>query len=73
VEITFDQKKRDETLEQRGLDFADAAIVFEGNTLEIEDTRKEYGEKGSSAAEPFQDAWSSLDTHRVARHATFSA
>ena len=30
---------------ERGLDFADAARVFEGVTVEIEDTRKDYGEK----------------------------
>ncbi len=29
---------------ERGLDFADAALVFEGVTLEVEDIRKEYGE-----------------------------
>ena len=45
MEITFDPAKRDATLAERGLDFADAAIVFEGVTLEVEDTRKDYGEK----------------------------
>jgi uncharacterized DUF497 family protein len=44
VRITFDLVKRDKTLAERGLDFADAAIVFAGVTLEIEDTRQEYGE-----------------------------
>jgi hypothetical protein len=29
---------------ERGLDFADAARVFEGVTVETEDTRKDYGE-----------------------------
>ena len=29
---------------ERGLDFADAAFVFAGVTVEIEDTRKQYGE-----------------------------
>lgn len=29
---------------ERGLDFVDAALVFEGVTLEIEDTRRDYGE-----------------------------
>ncbi len=33
------------TLADRGLDFDDAAIVFEGTTVEIEDTRKDYGER----------------------------
>ncbi len=44
IRITFDQAKREKTLAERGLDFADAALVFAGVTLEIEDTRKDYGE-----------------------------
>lgn len=32
------------TLAERGLDFADAKIVFAGVTVEVEDTRKDYGE-----------------------------
>ena len=43
--LTFDPVKREKTLAKRGLDFADAAEVFAGVTLEIEDTRKDYGEK----------------------------
>ena len=43
--ITFDPLKRERALAERGLDFADAEIVFEGVTLEIEDTRKDYGEQ----------------------------
>ena len=45
MKITFDPAKRGSTLTQRGLDFADAALVFEGITLEVEDTRKDYGER----------------------------
>jgi uncharacterized DUF497 family protein len=44
MRITFDPAKREKTLADRGLDFADAALVFAGVTLEIEDTRKDYGE-----------------------------
>ncbi|MGH8750791.1 MAG: BrnT family toxin [Burkholderiales bacterium] len=44
MRITFDPAKRDRTLAERGLDFADAALVFAGVTLEMEDTRKNYGE-----------------------------
>ena len=43
--IIFDPPKRDKALVERGLDFADAKIVFEGITFEIEDTRKEYGQQ----------------------------
>jgi len=44
MRITFDPAKRDKALAERGLDFADAALVFAGATLEVEDTRKKYGE-----------------------------
>jgi hypothetical protein len=44
MRITFDPAKRRITLAERGLDFADAALVFAGVTVEIEDTRKHYGE-----------------------------
>lgn len=44
MRITFDPAKRERTLAERGLDFEDAALVFEGVTLEFEDTRKHYGE-----------------------------
>lgn len=44
MQITFDPAKRAKTLADRGLDFADAAKVFAGITLELEDTRKDYGE-----------------------------
>jgi uncharacterized DUF497 family protein len=45
VRITFDPVKRAKTLTERGLDFADAALIFTGVTMEIEDTRRNYGEK----------------------------
>ena len=41
---TFDQAKRDRTIRDKGLDFADADIVFAGDTLEIEDDRRVYVE-----------------------------
>ena len=44
MRITFDPTKRDKALSERGLDFDDAALIFAGVTLEIEDTRKDYGE-----------------------------
>jgi uncharacterized DUF497 family protein len=44
MRITFDPAKREKTRAERGLDFDDAAVVFAGATLEIEDTRKDYGE-----------------------------
>jgi len=44
MRVTYDPGKRDRTLEERGLDFEDAAVVFPGATVEVEDTRKDYGE-----------------------------
>ena len=45
MRISFDPVKRTKTLAERGLDFADAALIFAGVTLEIEDTRRNYGER----------------------------
>ena len=44
MRITFDAAKREKTLAERGLDFADAAFVFAGVTLEVEGTRKSFGD-----------------------------
>lgn len=45
MRIEFDQSKRERTLIERGLDFADAPTVFAGEHKTVEDDRKEYGEK----------------------------
>ena len=45
MRLTFDRAKREKTLAERGLDFEDALMVFEGTTVEIEDKRKNYGER----------------------------
>ena len=45
MRLTYDPAKREKGLIERGLDFEDALIVFEGPTVEIEDTRKDYGER----------------------------
>lgn len=45
MRITFDPAKRLKTLTERGLDLKDAAAVFKGVTVEIEDIRKDYGEQ----------------------------
>ena len=44
MRVTYDPEKRERTLRERGLDFEDAAMVFAGVTLEVKDTRKDYGE-----------------------------
>ncbi|MGK2914012.1 MAG: BrnT family toxin [Porticoccaceae bacterium] len=43
--ITFDPNKRELMLTNRGLDFEDAEYVFDGPSFEIEDLRKDYGER----------------------------
>jgi uncharacterized DUF497 family protein len=45
MRITFDPTKRLRTLAGRGLDFKDAHLVFAGITVEVEDLRKDYGER----------------------------
>lgn len=44
MRITYDSKKREETLANRGLDFEDALQVFAGPNFETQDRRKDYGE-----------------------------
>lgn len=44
MKIAFDASKRLTTLEERGLDMADAAEVFEGDHLTVENDRFAYGE-----------------------------
>jgi uncharacterized DUF497 family protein len=44
MRISYDPAKREKTLDERGLDFEDAPIVFNGLTFEVEDTRQDYGE-----------------------------
>jgi uncharacterized DUF497 family protein len=45
MRISYDPAKRDKALADRGLDFEDALVVFEGLTVEVDDTRKDYGEQ----------------------------
>ena len=45
MRVTFDPAKRVRTLDERGLDFEDAELVFAGMTIEIDDTRRNYGER----------------------------
>jgi uncharacterized DUF497 family protein len=42
--ITYDPAKRAWTMQERGLDFEDAAAVFAGWTIDIPDLRRDYGE-----------------------------
>jgi uncharacterized protein len=44
IPISYDPSKKEATRVERGLDFDDAQLVFEGRTFEIEDLRHDYGE-----------------------------
>ena len=44
MKITFEPAKRQAALNERGLNFADASIVFAGPTITVQDTRRDYGE-----------------------------
>lgn len=46
IRITWHEDKRQITLARRGLDFADAAGIFDGPTFTFEDDRRDYGERG---------------------------
>jgi uncharacterized DUF497 family protein len=41
----WDEDKSQRSLEERGIDFAFAARIFEGDTAEWEDARQDYGER----------------------------
>lgn len=42
--LTWDEAKRQATIKERGLDFADCVEVFSGPGFEFPDTRKDYPE-----------------------------
>ena len=44
MKITYDPSKRQKTLEERGLDFEDAPLLFAGKHFTRKDDRKDYGE-----------------------------
>ena len=73
MRISFDQSKRDRTFADRGLAFEDAALVFKGVTVEVEDTRKQYGERRVIATAYYMTGWWSLGTPSEVRRVTFSA
>jgi len=45
MKFSWHDEKRQTNLAKRGLDFADAAQVFDGATFTFEDTRFEYNER----------------------------
>ncbi len=55
MRVTFNKAKRDKTLEERGLDFADAKEVFAGRTFDQADDREDYGEERTITVGHLQD------------------
>ena len=45
MRFSWDPEKRGTNYRERGLDLAFASLIFEGPTLEREDTRRDYGER----------------------------
>lgn len=45
MDIEFDEAKRQETIRRRGLDMAEAVLVFAGPTITFPDVRNDYGER----------------------------
>jgi uncharacterized protein len=44
MKIEYDENKRRTILRERGLDLADAALVFDSDYFEVIDDRRDYGE-----------------------------
>ena len=45
MEFEWSNEKNETNIEKHGLDFSDVSLLFDGPILEIEDTRKDYGER----------------------------
>jgi len=45
MRFSWDSEKSEANLEARGFDFEFATLIFDGPTLEREDTRRDYGER----------------------------
>ena len=45
MNFEWDEAKRIANLRKHGIDFLDVAIVFDGDTLIVEDDRSDYGEQ----------------------------
>ena len=45
MEFEWDEIKRAEIFHKHGVDLLEAALIFENDVLEKEDTRRDYGEK----------------------------
>jgi uncharacterized DUF497 family protein len=71
MQVEWDEPKRLSNLEDHGVDFKDAALIFEGVFLEAEDKRGDHGEPRFRAMSAATTSWS--PTHGAARLAGSSA
>lgn len=55
MDLDWDEDKRERTLQERGLDFADVVAARWDNALTAEDQREEYGERRFVSLVPIQD------------------
>jgi len=44
ADVTWDEDKRLENIDKRGVDFREAALMFENDVVEAIDSRRDYGE-----------------------------
>ena len=44
MSFEWDERKRRQNLDEHGVDFRDAALIFENPVVEAEDTHSDYGE-----------------------------
>lgn len=45
MRFEWDEAKSETNLDERGFDFAFATLIFDGLTVEVEDRRRDYGER----------------------------
>ncbi|OWJ77998.1 BrnT family toxin [Haematobacter missouriensis] len=55
MELDWDEDKRQRTLRERGLDFAEVASAEWDDALTAEDTREDYGERRFVSLVPIRD------------------
>jgi uncharacterized protein (DUF4415 family) len=65
MRISWTETKRQRVLAERGVDFIDAAGIFEGPCIVYEDRRRAYGERATSLLAKVKTATSSSSTRRA--------
>jgi uncharacterized DUF497 family protein len=74
MEYEYDEEKSEATLQDRGIDFDFAARVFDGDLIEYEDKRHDYGERRYVAIGPIEgEIFAVVYTWRRGRRRIISA